>query len=173
MGISKRNRTLVNQHGQYKVEQFKDLPVECQDALIHYMSVDGAAWAVYDAWPEWKWGEGTPYAPKLRRQMLKDIGIFRSKFVEEYGHINFGFGQIPTEQLLAAIRKDEDPQLVDSTDYRPAKMRGFDHYWEYDLPTWPVILSGFEHETIQDGWTRFSRYCQLGRDWIPCVWFVN
>jgi len=43
---------------------------------------------------------------------------------------------------------------------------------EYDVPTWPVILSSCHNETLQDGWNRFSMYCQLKMT-IPVIWYPD
>lgn len=82
------------------VTRFADLPITAQDAMIHYMSVDGAAWAVEEAWSDWKWGEGTPYEAKLRLKMLADIRKFRHRFVERWGDEPFGLIEIPTKELI-------------------------------------------------------------------------
>ena len=55
--------------------------------------------------------------------------------------------------------------------YKKSEVTGTDAGWEYDQPTWPVIFSPFDNETLQDGWTRFSRYCEIGAETVPCVYY--
>lgn len=175
-----RNTAMIRRNGG-KIVRFADLPVVCQNAMIHYMSVDGAAWAVEsrdrmsrirgENWADWKWGEGTPHKSKQRREMLADIEKFRHRFIERWGDEKFGLVEVPTKELLDAIR--EDDEFCSDDRYEKETTPGFDDDWEYDLPTWPVILSDFPAETLQDGWTRFHRYCQLGVEKILCLFYIN
>lgn len=158
-----RNKQFVEQSKIYK---FKDLPTTAQDALIHYMSVDGAAWAVADKWPDWIWGEGKPSKPEQRKQVLNDIEKFKPRFIKEYGEYQFGYSIVNWKDLLNAVNGDE--VLVNEGrkfEYGHAGTK------EYDIPTWPVILSEFEDETLQDGWHRFALYCKLELD-IPVVFYA-
>jgi hypothetical protein len=162
--------TAIIERNNGRIMKFADLPITCQDAMIHYMSVDGSAWAVSKNWPNWRWGEGTPYAPKLRRQMLADIDNLRYLFVEQWGNEKFGMVTVPTKELIDSIREDD---FHSDDNYEEEPTLGFDDDWEYDHPTWPVILSDDPVETLQDGWTRFRRYCQLGTKHIPCLYYVD
>ena len=61
--------------GGARVSKFADLPQTHQVALVHYMSVDGAAWAVdHPAFTDWKWGEGK--SDEYRMQQLNDCRTF-------------------------------------------------------------------------------------------------
>lgn len=165
-----RNAAMIERNNG-KIVRFADLPVVCQNAMIHYMSVDGAAWAVDENWTDWKWGEGTPYKSKQRREMLADIEKFRHRFIERWGDKKFGLVEVPTKELLDTVR--EDDEFCSDDRYEKETTPGFDDDWEYDLPTWPVILSEFPEETLQDGWTRFHRYCQLGAEKILCLFYAD
>lgn len=166
-----RNVSLIERNNG-KLMRFADLPITAQNAMIHYMSVDGAAWAVQENWPDWKWGEGTPYEAKLRREMLADIEKFRPRFVERWDDVRFGYMEVPTKELIDCVMQDQDFS-GDADYYTAAKKPGFDADWEYDAPTWPVILSPFPEETFQDGWTRFYRYCEIGAETVPCLWYCD
>lgn len=146
-----------------KLFKFSELPETAQDALIHYMSVDGAAWAVAENWEDWKWGEGKPSDLEGRLEVLADITKFRQRFIDRWGDVEFGYVEIPSEELFESINADED----------------FSHRWatvgnedEYDIPTWPVILSPFPTETLQDGWHRFYRYLEL-KAVVPVIWYPD
>jgi len=156
-----------------KVMTFRELPQTAQDALIHYMSVDGAAWAVSDGWEDWKWGEGQPFTLEVRAEVLSDIEKFRDRFIEEYGNTKFGYVIVPYEELIEAVNGD-DVFNGESRKYEPwtcmqegacTKIKG-----EYDVPTWPVILSEFHDETLQDGWNRLANYCKQKLP-VPVVWY--
>lgn len=144
---------------------FRDLPVEYQDALIHYMSVDGAAWAVEDSWPDWKWGEGQPDT-EYRSQVMADISKFRSRFIEAYGYQKFGCCSLPYQTLIESVNGDESFRH-----HNRQYIVGEELYnQEYETPTWPVILSDFHDETFQDGWNRFGVYCHRKMD-VPVTWY--
>lgn len=145
---------------------FRDLPVEYQDALIHYMSVDGAAWAVADGWQDWKWGEGKPSTMKMRAEVMVDIAKFRHRFVDEYGDKKFGLATLPYQTLIDCVNGDE---ALENRQYIVGEEPSTQ---EYETPTWPVILSEFHDETFQDGWNRFREYCVRQMD-VPVTWYVD
>jgi len=156
-----RNKTFVERG---KLIRFADLNQTSQNAIIHYMSVDGAAWAVEEEWPDWKWGEGQPCDPKGRAKVLSDINKFRSRFIENFGDEIFGYVEVPWNELLEAVNGDEHLMGIPYDFTGPIE--------EYDVPTWPVILSSCHNETLQDGWNRFSMYCQLKMT-IPVIWYPD
>jgi hypothetical protein len=149
------------------VVEFKNLPVDFQRAIIHYMAVDGAAWAVYE-WEDWRWGEGKPIHPKFRAMALADIEKSRHRFIESWGNVRFGCCTMTPESLIESINGDEE--LVNHG--WKYTVTGSPDTSEYDFPTWPVFLSSFHDETLQDGWKRFKNYCQ--RNWlVPVTWYVE
>jgi hypothetical protein len=130
------------------------------------LSVDGAAWAVEKNWPDWKWGEGKPNDLAGRAEVMADIAKFRQRFIDEFGDEQFGYVEIPSEELWDSIRGDEDWGYYEENDLREQSLL------EYDVPTWPVILSPFPDETLQDGWHRFFRYHHL-KMVVPVLWYVD
>ena len=150
------------------VMKFSELPQTAQDAIIHYMSVDGAAWAVKEDWPDWKWGEGKPSTPEMRQEALDDIAKFRAKFIENWGDEPFGFTEVDPQELLESMKGDEF--FVDDSFNENNETCSSDS--EYSEPTWPVILSAFPCETLQDGWHRFGRYLRLQKK-TPVIWYVD
>lgn len=142
------------------------LPQSAQDALIHYMSVDGAAWAVEENWPDWKWGEGKPNTSEGRAEVMADIEKFRDRFLAKWGNEPFGYVEVPYTELVEAVNGDD--YFVTSGghyDYSNASA-------EYAIPTWPVILAAFADETLEDGWNRLAMYCKLKLP-VPVVWFPD
>lgn len=161
-----RNKVFIERG---KVMKFSELHQPAQDALIHYMSVDGAAWAVEKGWKDWKWGEGQPSTLSDRDLVMKDIEKFRPRFIQEFGDKLFGLVFVSADELYEAMKGDEDysegrysKDIVSS-----GKIGG-----EYDVPTWPVILSAFPDETLQDGWNRFGRYYELNM-MVPVIWYAD
>lgn len=171
-----RVKNLIEKNGGRKV-LFRDLPKSHQIALIHYMSVDGATWAVTDwSLDQWKWGEGCPdpiHQSELRLESFRDIEKNYDLFVDHYGHIQFGVVDIPTKELIQSISEDKYFPEEQLEYYKKSDVVGFAAGWEYDRPTFPVILSPFEDETLQDGWTRFGRYCELGEETVPCLYYLS
>jgi len=167
-----RNFDLINKNNG-EIVKFKDLPVVCQNSMIHYMSVDGAAWAVDEDWDDWKWGEGTPWAADLRVEMLLDIEKFRPRFVERWGDVEFGIVKVLASDLIKCIEQDEYFSENSKTYYQKSVSARINEGWEYEKPTWPVILSPRPEETLQDGWKRFQRYCRLGVKRITCLYYPD
>lgn len=145
---------------------FKSLPKTHQMAIAHYMCVDGAAWAADDenrkAFPDWKWGEGTPHQPRRRLIMLRDLKTFMPRFVQHFGDELFGMAKIPTQDLLKIIT-EYNPYY--SHDDFSTEVQG-----SYIKPTWPSILHDSE-EILEDGWTRFHDRIALGIKTTPVVWY--
>ena len=156
-----RNNKMIKENGG-RLVAFKELSREAQLSMTHYMAVDGAAWC--DEFEDWEWGEGTPYDSELRQQMLNDLNDFLPRFIERFGEVEFGVVNIPTQDLLNNIRKDAE---TSDDVYSTPETEG----WEYETPTWPVILSGFHDETLQDGWTRFGRYLSLNAEKVTCLYY--
>ena len=163
-------RQLFRKH-TYERVPFANLPEEFQLAMAHYMSVDGAAWAVEEDWSDWKWGEGGPDPIRqsaLRNDVMTDLRRFMFRFVDHFGNIEFGVVNLPTESLMQAIRDIDDGFYSGLTfGKRDAEK------WEYEIPTWPVILSSAHNDILQDGWTRFGRYYELGVEFTPCIFYLK
>lgn len=145
---------------------YRDMPETHQLAIAHYMSVDGAAWAYnHPAFEDWLWGEGTPYEPQMRLEMLEDLRKFLPRFIEHFGGVPFGMADLPCQDLQEVI-KECNPYYEES-DFLNAvsQIRG-----SYETPTWPSILHDSE-EILQDGWTRFHDRISLKIEMTPVVWY--
>ena len=143
---------IVKNHG--KIILFKNLPLPAQLALIHYMAVDGEAWEYVES-------------NNIKRKL--------SFYIKKYGNIKFGYVNIPIEELTKAIIKIEKD--IDSHTFKDFKSY---HNWYVDsqeMPNhrishlWPVILSNFNDEILQDGWHRLNDYYRKGVKMIPAVYF--
>ncbi len=152
---SRRNKRLVERYGG-KVMPYRDLPVPAQLANAWYMAVDGEAWQVPLGFSERPFELALPW------------------FVRKYGATRIGYVEIPIKALTDAILEDEELRergVKDFYDY---------HEWfisQVDLPDhprkgrYPVILSGFEEETLQDGWHRLHDYYSKGAKVIPALYY--
>ena len=149
--------------GGARVTTLAKLPTTHQIALIHYMSVDGAAWAVgHHAFEDWKWGEGK--SDKLRTQQLNDCRKFLPRFLKHFGRSRFGYASVPTKGLLDVMLKHHPYAREHAKmDY---KFNGV-----YKCPTWPVILID-SFEIIEDGWNRFFNRMVLNIKMTPVVWYA-
>lgn len=174
------NTNLAKKHGG-KSMLFKDLPVEAQRAIIHYMAVDGEAWEVHDilgaAFEKcWKVrGKHPEKEDAIIKQAWRSKSLMRF-YIEKYGHLKFGYVHIPSSILMyETLRRDYElkKQFSAWKDYH-------DWYKSFgDMPRhtnknlWPCILSGFNNEVLEDGHHRFHRYVELGVKKIPCVYYLE
>lgn len=134
-----------------KVCKLKDLPVNAQLALDHYMAIDGAAW------------EENNQAERLKAHAE-----------ESYGLVN-----VPLEELKKAVsdnfKADPDKQVMTWKDFDEY------HQWymedsvvdDHGKSVWPVILNCYKEELFQDGWHRFHSYADKGIKTVPCLYYVS
>jgi hypothetical protein len=131
------------------------------------MAVDGEAWELP---PEYHHAGAS--VQRLARVFRSLLPWFR----KTYGRADLGYVEIPTKALTAAIMQDEDLAAD------PAQFKEFDEYHQWYLkggripshPTtgrWPVTLSSFNDETLQDGWHRLHDYYRKGARMIPAVYY--
>lgn len=146
MSLSRRNQRLVDRYGG-QVVRFKDLPVTAKLALIHYLAVQHEAWTV---------PASDPVLASVR-----------------YGNVPFGIVQLPLRALTTEVMRD--PELTEHGTF--AK---YHHWYMAHGPVtrhplhhrWPIILSDFEDETIDDGWHRFHDYYRAGASTVTAIWFA-
>ena len=104
----------------------------------------------------------------MRNEVIMDIAKFRQRFITAYGEQRFGCCTLPYQTLIDCINGDS--VLVEQNMKYTVCDRS--RTTEYVVPTWPVILSEFHDETLQDGWNRFMEYCVRKMD-VPVVWYVD
>jgi hypothetical protein len=164
---NKRLAKLINDyHG--RLVKYRDLPVECQLAMAYYMAIDGEAWTapqeIYNS-------------PHLTTQQQKDAKFRHSipHFVEHYGNTEFGFiPALPIAALIGAVMQDADLKndYVSWEAYNNWYLsRGTKYQVKANSPPWPVILSSFKDETLEDGWSRFHQYAQQQLPTIPALFY--
>ena len=157
---------------QGKVYKFKDLPEEAQLALAHYAGVDGEAW---DLEPFGVF-EGMSYRPlDVQRNgniIVANLKKAMPKIVEEKGEGEYGLTTMPTKQLIEAFL-EIDSDVTDFDAYHRCYQDACKKTGRGggEKPTWPVILSEFEDELLQDGWHRFHQYIENGTEEIACLWY--
>lgn len=165
----------------FEILKFKNLPRPAQLAISWYMAVDGEAWA--DVWgdiefPHFSNSFGNPDYHSKMRELLEGA---LPTLVDEYGDMEFGIGNWPTKDIVKSIAHDENiivDQSVEQTieGYQPGRELGIalKGYYKSSYPQedrWPVILSNFDDETLQDGWKRFSLYTHSGYTETPVVFY--
>lgn len=166
-----------------QILSFEELPEEAQLALARYMSLDGEAWEVPPAL-EAEFDEiGMNFGynhPEGRQQTAAALRDAIPSYIARYGDFEIGYHPcIPTEKLMNAmmIQLEEDPMVP------PMTLEEF-HEWylnssgvieEHDVtkPLWPVILSSFDDEVLQDGAHRFHHYVNMGVSCIPALYYVS
>ncbi len=163
---------IENYNGQ--LVKYRDLPRESQLAIAHYMAIDGEAWdipACFDA------QLSSSYGQEWEDRVEKFEGIFAKQlpfYVEKYGDEEFGYiEELPIAVLIKSCMEDADL----AKDW--AKWKNY-HEWymekigaKHEAPSnlWPVILSAFRGETLEDGWTRFHQYADRKLKSCPAVFY--
>ena len=148
--------------------KFKDLPRQHQYAIIHYMAIDGEAWDVpegYDA-----------EANSIKRTDFDSVCRFNRAYikknvkywVDKHPNATFGMISLSRAETLDALR-ELHPDAVKDGEYDHPEKPSLKHYNE----KWPVILSSFDDEFIQDGWHRLGVYLQTTMRKIPAVFFAD
>jgi hypothetical protein len=181
----RRNKRVAAMIDAYdgQLVRYADLPHEAQLAMAQYMAIDGEAWqapeAVYEAF-----GKAFKYShtsKKWREIQAAAHQMFIDSLplmVQKYGSIEFGYiAALPMKVLIESVMKDADMKK----DY--AGLEGWKQYHDWYMGTgtkheapsdlWPVILSSFDDETLQDGWTRFHQYAERHLLTCPALFYPH
>ncbi|TLX16072.1 hypothetical protein [Rhizobium sp. MHM7A] len=162
----------------FEFVKYRDLPTPYQMAMAWYMAVNGEAWDdIIDhdeiGMPDDVENSDDPRWHACYKAALENL---LPKFVKKYGKVEFGVATWDTESLIASIAGDdtfkEDGVDIDGT--RSWFKTPMQNYFTTSYPEkdrWPVIMSGFEDETFQDGWHRFHIYVANGHSDIPVIFF--
>lgn len=148
---------------RYAIRPYAKLPVPYQLAIAWYMAIDGCAWAP----------QGLPDG------LTTDDAGFREAFeaglpdyVQSYGDIPFGIVSLSAEALKEDVMLTQDiaESFTTFDDYHRWYVGGgVPRHPEKDR--WPVILSSYGDESLQDGWHRFHSYVRDGVTEIPAVFY--
>ena len=152
------NVKLINKnHGKWLT--LTELPEEALRAVIIYSFGGVEQWA--DLCPQ-------------------DIVDALETLKERFGKKRFGLAEIPMadakKYLIGFMPKEEIGRDWSTFDeYHQWYITagggglGFDKRLVKHLKQWPVILSGYDDEFIQDGWHRFHSYVMQNRKTIPVL----
>jgi len=183
-----------------KIYKFKDLPEEAQLAIVHYMGVDGEAWdlerfGVFEGLvnTEEKLNTARKYLSHHRfdddfeqyvaahnqnaQTIVDNLKKALPEIVKGKADSEYGLVTVPTKDLIDAWAEIDSDAVQDfSGDFDAyhawyQSHRGESNRGGGDNPTWPVILSDFEDEILQDGWHRFHQYIANGAKKIACLWY--
>jgi hypothetical protein len=127
------------------------------------MALDGEAW---DLPPE--------YNQASVQGIMREFRSMLSWFTKEYGSQLFGLVEIPMDVLAKTIMRDDvlaRESFRDFDEYHEWYISGFGIPNHPKTSRWPVILSGFPEETLQDGWHRLHVYYRQGARTVPAVYF--
>jgi hypothetical protein len=114
-----------------------------------------------------------PYGTGMR-EITKHFPEHRSWYARKYGNKKFGYVEIPAGALIEAVMGDLEikDQFKEFEDYHDWYVRQ-GHMPEHESRNrWPVILSHYDEETLQDGWHRFHNYIQQGARMIPALYYA-
>jgi hypothetical protein len=156
---NKSVKKLIEKYGGERI-LYRDLPKSAQLAIAHYMAIDGEAWPL----PEIR-----KYPLNITSWLPKHL----SYFVENWGDKPFGYVELPMEEVMADVMRNPEIK-ADFSDWEAYH----DWYSVGPMPKhtskdpWPVILSDYSDETLQDGWHRLHRYYDLGMETIPAVYYL-
>ncbi len=90
--------------------------------------------------------------------------------------MKFGYAKIPTHDVKTFVMeflKNEDNGLTSRTfeDFHRWYVSTSDNRLVLHKKQWPLLLSGFRNEFIEDGWHRFASYVIQRRRSIPILLF--
>ena len=156
---------------------YRNLPAEAQMALAQYMAVDGEAW---ERSPALEAEIGRRAGLKVQddaltaaweRACLESLPFY----VERYGDWDFGYVELPKDALVQVVMAG-NADLVNDYDgdwfsyHAWYDGNGYKHTANGEK-LWPVVLSSFTGEILEDGWNRFHQYVKRNLPVIPAVWF--
>ncbi len=145
---------------QFRIRPFRELPIPYQLAMTYYMAIDGEAWNLTCDYTEARLDKEV-----LRRELIN--------VRKRYGDTLFGTALISTKRLVQAVFQDEylGQAYPDWKAYQAGFTRNCSIPRHPRTQRWPVILSSFEDETLQDGWHRFNSYVRDGHKRIPAIFY--
>jgi len=159
-----------------KIHKYKDLPQEAQLAIAHYMGVDGEAWdlGVFE-------GVDSSWTHQQRADnIVANLKKALPEIVQAHADFELGLVTVPTAELIelwGEIDSDATQDFDGDFDAYHVWYQKFRHQHDGrgggDNPTWPVILSGFHDELLEDGWHRFHQYIENGAEEITCLWYPH
>lgn len=157
---------------------YRLLTPQAQMALAQYMAIDGEAWELAPgldaamAAHRGKYHYEGAADEESTRVWAETFRKFLPFYVEKYGDEEFGSVEIPTDTLVREVMARSDDLVTDWDAYHEWYMsRGTKH--QATEEGWPVILSSYTDEVLQDGWNRFHHYVGQGKPTIPAVWYPN
>lgn len=158
--LSRLDDLLAERH---QIVAFRNLAEPYQLALVHYMAVDGEAW---DALSEVPYGAS---ADEIRNAIIGAL----PQYVGRYGDCQFGVVALPVGDVLRSVMQDEEIRdaFSDWAHYHAWYLGCGDVPEHGPTDRWPVILSGYDDETLQDGWHRLHSYVRAGHSDIPAVFY--
>lgn len=149
MDRAKQNRKLIDRHnGQWL--SFDKLPEAAKNSAIIYQFGSGSVWG------------------KVGKEEIEEA---RKELRERTAGKKWGYALIPTTLIKTLVMKFGKEEIGHSD---------FDsfHKWyllggvpNHKTADWPLILSGFDDEFIQDGWHRLNCYVKQNRKEIPVLLF--
>ena len=156
-----RRNALIGEN--YQIAPFSELPRPHQLAMAWYMAVDGDAW----------------HCPALEDIQIKsesskkEFEALMPFFVEHYGTTPFGITTITAQQAKDALMGDDDISEDHASwdEYHAWYTSGQNMPQHSKQDRWPVILSGFEGESFQDGHHRLHSYLRDGHPDVPVIFY--
>lgn len=145
---------------RYTIQQFKDLPISHQKAIVWFMAVDGDAW------------DGVDISFLSENELKHELINLMPKYIKVYGEKLFGSISLDVDSLKKSIMND-----IDISDSFKSWEEYHSSYIAFDVPKyshkerWPVILSDDDSETLHDGWHRFHSYVRDNASYVPVVFF--
>lgn len=162
----------------FEFVKYRDLPVPHQMAIAWYMAVNGEAWDDIIDHDQIDLPEDVENSddPRWHSTYKAALEKLLPRFVRKYGKVEFGVATWDTESLITSIAGDDTfkEDGIDLNGTRAWFKTPMQNYFTTSYPEtdrWPVIMSGFEDETLQDGWHRFHIYVANGHPDIPVIFF--
>lgn len=162
------NKFLLQMAKGNKVTKFKDLPKPYQYAIIHYMAFDGEAWDLPEGYDEEANAESRDWFEdqKFNRAYIKKNVKY---WADKYCDATFGMLPLSKGDTLKALKELHSEALNNMDELDGDNLADPKYYNE----KWPVILSSFDDEFIEDGWHRLSVYLRSTMRKIPAIYYAS
>ncbi len=161
----------------FEIIPFRDLPASHQLAMAWYMAIDGEAWIDIIDYDKLDRDHGNITDEGARRKAYAtELENYMPAFIAQYGDVEFGIALWPVNSLIKSIAGDEGFERFqgDIGALRADYETPIQQYFRTSYPAenrWPVIMSSFDDETLQDGWHRFHIYVSLQHSDIPVIFY--
>lgn len=167
------------------IAKFSELNHESKMAIAFYMGIDGEAWdfdLIIPGFYEMDLPKIDDSSPEARLESFKNLMLAYVKKIESHmeeivtakGDSEYGHMVVPVKHMIKEWKKIDSDGKHDFGGIFKKYHEWYQSASKYRTPmpsTWPVILSSFDDELLEDGWNRFHSYVASGAELIEVLWY--